>query len=50
MLLEQLKGEEVEIIPITQREGISAIAFTFKEILDGLGNEIEEVLMDSTCK
>ncbi|KAJ3712347.1 hypothetical protein DFJ43DRAFT_973541, partial [Lentinula guzmanii] len=30
--------------------GVTAIAFTFKEILDGLGNEIEEVLMDSTWK
>ncbi|KAJ3965249.1 hypothetical protein EV361DRAFT_811027, partial [Lentinula raphanica] len=49
-LLEGFDREKVEIIPITQREGSSSIAFAFTKILDGIGSDIEEVLMDSTWK
>jgi hypothetical protein len=31
-------------------DGMHAIAFTFKDILDEFGKEITEVAMDSTCK
>ncbi|KAJ3718819.1 hypothetical protein C8R42DRAFT_643879 [Lentinula raphanica] len=47
-LLESFDQEKVEIIPITQRKGSSSIAFAFTKILDGIGSDIEEVLMDST--
>ncbi|KAJ3964227.1 hypothetical protein EV361DRAFT_856344 [Lentinula raphanica] len=49
-LLENFDQEKVEIIPITQRKGSSSIAFAFTKILDGIGSDIEEVLMDSTWK
>jgi len=38
----------VEIIPITAEDGISAIAFAFREIIDEFGSEVEEIAMDST--
>ncbi|KIY68664.1 hypothetical protein CYLTODRAFT_252877 [Cylindrobasidium torrendii FP15055 ss-10] len=50
MLLERLEGADVEVFPITPRENASAIAFGFKEVLTGLGETVEEVLMDSTWK
>ncbi|KAJ3720039.1 hypothetical protein C8R42DRAFT_549361, partial [Lentinula raphanica] len=49
-LLQQSEKEKIEVIPITQREGASSIAFAFTEILDSVGNQIEEILMDSTWK
>ncbi|KAJ3831199.1 hypothetical protein F5878DRAFT_521331, partial [Lentinula raphanica] len=48
--LQQSEKEKIEVIPITQREGASSIAFAFTEILDSVGNQIEEILMDSTWK
>ncbi|KIK52109.1 hypothetical protein GYMLUDRAFT_111298, partial [Collybiopsis luxurians FD-317 M1] len=49
-LLKHLEGTKVEKIDITQRDGISAIAFAFKEILDDMGKTIDKILMDSTWK
>lgn len=49
MLLTKMDGEEVEIIPITQEDGIHAIAFTFKDVLEKIGKQIIEIAMDSTC-
>jgi hypothetical protein len=40
----------IERIPITIEDGISAIAFFFKETLDGYGEKTLEVAMDSTCE
>jgi hypothetical protein len=49
-VLEKYKEEEVEIIPMPSEDGISTIAFTFKEVLDKYSEHILEVAMDSTCK
>jgi hypothetical protein len=48
--LEALEGEAIETIPIQPEDGITAIAFAFKSILDDYGTNMEEVAMDSTCK
>lgn len=39
----------MEIIPTIREDGINAIAFTFKGVLEDIGSEIIEVAMDSTC-
>ncbi|KIK55719.1 hypothetical protein GYMLUDRAFT_175166, partial [Collybiopsis luxurians FD-317 M1] len=49
-LLQHFDQEKIEIIPITQCDGASSIAFAFTEILNRVGSKIEEVLMDSTWK
>lgn len=49
-VLEKYEDLTIEIIPITAEDGISAIAFAFREILDEFGSEVEEIAMDSTCK
>lgn len=48
-LLAKMDGKEVEIIPVTQEDGIHAIAFTFKDVLEKIGKEVIEIAMDSTC-
>ncbi|KDR65422.1 hypothetical protein GALMADRAFT_16473, partial [Galerina marginata CBS 339.88] len=48
--LESKQGHEVEIIPTVQEDGINAIAFTFKGVLEDVGGDIVEVAMDSTWK
>ncbi|KAJ7927677.1 hypothetical protein B0H13DRAFT_1537929, partial [Mycena leptocephala] len=48
--LEKYEDLTIEIIPITAEDGISAIAFAFREILDEYGSEVEEIAMDSTWK
>ena len=49
-LLAKMDDEEVEIIPIIQEDGIHAIAFTFKDVLERIGRQVIEVAMDSTCR
>ncbi|KAJ7466399.1 hypothetical protein FB451DRAFT_1561138 [Mycena latifolia] len=49
-LLEKMHGKEIELIPITQEDGIHCIAFGFKEILDAWAEKNEELAMDSTWK
>jgi len=48
-LLEKKEGHAVEIIPTIREDGINAIAFTFKGVLEDIGGDIIEVAMDSTC-
>ncbi|KAJ7104672.1 hypothetical protein C8R44DRAFT_640136, partial [Mycena epipterygia] len=40
----------LNIIPVTPEDGISAIAFTFREIVDEYGADVEEIALDSTWK
>ena len=49
-LLDSKQGREVDIIPTVREDGIDAIAFAFKGVLEEIGEEIVEVAMDSTCK
>lgn len=49
-LLAKLEGFKIENIPVHEEEGISAIAFAFKDIVDDFGEEMQEIAMDSTCK
>jgi hypothetical protein len=39
----------IENIPMQEEEGISAIAFAFKDIVDEFGDNMQEIAMDSTC-
>lgn len=48
-LLEKAEND-AEIISVRAEDGIYAMAFTFKGVLDVLGKDIEEIAMDSTCK
>lgn len=48
-LLESMEGHKVEIIPVALEDGIEAVAFTFKGVLEDVGKDIVEVAMDSTC-
>lgn len=50
LVLKAAAGQAVEIIPVTQEDGISIIAFALKEPLDSYGAETAEIEMDSTCK
>ena len=43
-------SKSIKILPITPEDGISVIAFLFKELLDKYGEEILEVAMDLTCE
>lgn len=49
-VLTQFDGIDIEIISLPVEDGISTIAFGFKNILDDYGVEIQEIAMDSTCK
>ena len=40
----------IEVLPITTEDGISALAFVFKEPLEQYGGKVLEVAMDSTCQ
>lgn len=48
-LLKSMEGHKVNIIPVTLEDGIDAVAFTFKGVLEDVGKDIVEVAMDSTC-
>jgi hypothetical protein len=48
--LEKANGEEIEIIPVREEEGISVIAFALKECVAQWGTNTQEVAIDSTCK
>jgi hypothetical protein len=48
-LLELKNGHEVEVIPTDPEDGISSVSFTFKGVLEEVGEDIIEVAMDSTC-
>ncbi|KAJ7448909.1 hypothetical protein FB451DRAFT_1053504, partial [Mycena latifolia] len=50
MVLDQMHGKEVEVIPINAEQGLHAMAFGLKEVLDGWGERTEELAMDSTCR
>ena len=41
---------DIEIIPTPTEDGISSLAFNFKNILEDYGEEIIEIAMDSTCE
>ncbi|KAG6907485.1 hypothetical protein DXG01_008775 [Tephrocybe rancida] len=49
-VLQSFEGVEVDIINIPQEQGISCIAFAFREVLSEFGSEITEIAMDSTWK
>ena len=49
MVLEHEEGLNIEIIPIQTKDGISSLAFSFKNILQDYGEEIVEIAMDSIC-
>ena len=49
-VLKAVDGMTIETIPIQVEDGIAALAFAFKEILDDFSKEILEIAMDSTCK
>jgi hypothetical protein len=49
-ILQRVDGIKIDIISIPTETGIDAIAFAFKDILEGYGEEIIEVAMDSTCQ
>ncbi|KIK66318.1 hypothetical protein GYMLUDRAFT_135548, partial [Collybiopsis luxurians FD-317 M1] len=48
--LQHFDQEKIEIIPITQHDGASSIAFALIEVLDSIWSKIEEILMDSMWK
>ena len=41
---------EVELVPITEEAGVTAIAFTLPKILRQWGGRIREVQLDSACE
>jgi hypothetical protein len=49
MVLERVDNVDIEIIPVPMEDGISSLAFNFKNILEDYGEEIIEIAMDSTC-
>ena len=49
MVLERVDNIDIEIIPVPTEDGISSLAFNFKNILEDYGEEIVETAMDSTC-
>ncbi|KAF9023081.1 hypothetical protein BDZ89DRAFT_1193313, partial [Hymenopellis radicata] len=49
-LIRSVEDYTTQVIPITPRPGIHAIAFALKEPLDAIGAETTEVAMDSTWK
>ena len=49
-ILERVQDLDVDIIPVPVEDGISSLAFGFKNILEDYGEEVTEIAMDSTCK
>ena len=49
MVLEHVDDIDIEIIPVPTEDGISSLAFNFKNILEDYGEEIVKIAMDSTC-
>jgi hypothetical protein len=49
MVLERVDNIDIEIIPVPTEDGISSLAFNFKNILEDYGEEIVKIAMDSTC-
>jgi hypothetical protein len=41
---------KINVIPFQKEDGISMIAFAFREVLDEYGDKIEEIAIDLTCK
>ena len=50
LVLQATDPKLVKTLSITTEDGISALAFVFKEPLDQYGEEVLEVGMDSTCE
>jgi len=50
MVLKRAKDLDIEIISVPTEDGISSLAFSFKNILEDYGQEIVELAMDSTCE
>ena len=48
-ILKNQDGNTIKIIPIYAKDGISAIAFGFKKIVDNYEKKITEIAMDFTC-
>jgi hypothetical protein len=49
-VLKRIDNLDIEIIDLPTEDGISSLAFNFKDILEDYGDEIIEIAMDSTCK
>ena len=49
MVLEHVDNIDIEIIPVPMEDGISLLAFNFKNILEDYREELVEIAMDSTC-
>jgi hypothetical protein len=50
MVLKRAEDLHIEIISMPTEDGISSLAFSFKNILEDYGEEIVELAMDSTCE
>ena len=50
MVLKRAKDLDIEIISVPTEDGISSLAFSFKNILEDYGEEIVELAMDLTCE
>jgi hypothetical protein len=48
-VLDKFNDIKIEVILIPAEEGISALAFAFKEVFDTVGSEVQEITMESTC-
>jgi hypothetical protein len=49
-LLEWVQDLNIDIILVLVEDGISSLAFGFKNILSDYGEEVTEIAMDSMCK
>ena len=49
-VLEQVDNINIKTIAVPQEDGISSLAFSFKDILGDYREEITEIAMDSTYK
>jgi MULE transposase domain len=49
-ILAKVDGVNIDIIPVPAEDGISALAFAFRDALKLYGEQIIEVAMDSTCQ
>ena len=49
-VLERVDDINIETIAVPREDGISSLAFSFKDILGDYGEEITEIAMDSTCQ
>ena len=50
MVLKHTEDLDIEIISVPTEDGISLLAFSFKNILEDYSEEIVELAMDSTCE